>query len=505
MSDVAGRFILINNILCKTACGDGAFCPRQVFGCSHPSMVVPEHLRMKNTLRLSRSVLDESAQHPASEEMEVCDMCIPEEKQPLEVLADCNSVVLHSFGIASGGAEYQKEEANDALGLKEVFPENWARFGRSTIPQRNLDCYKEGRVLDEIVAEGHVTLLSSTEPWNFKGTTMAPLAYPQGVKRCDYATKDTEDSTKGILWQLQYMKRRNVLDHLGARTKHWKSWIAELEKCRMFFKVPFPQSLYLWNSFRNFDAQFNGARARVRTNASLEDPLVPVHPFLTFHGSTTHELLRPTLLKEQRYLHRVCHTKRRSAGPKMRGLFVKRPGRDMDEYSEVTPQRLFDTFIHYYNCLGVTTVESNGQQTFVLSPNFSCSKSYKQHCIEIERRTITETESYTPEMMSGSLPKTSAWHCLVLNEPEKLFQRIKRCGQQQEQQHQQNIIKSKINLSTANDVSFPDGFFSSFLKVHRRAHFIERMSNNNAKLCSSSVSHSAFQNSIYINFYSISQ
>lgn len=129
---LAGRFFLINNILCKSATNEGTFCPQQVFGkvpLEFPPSTsdemplnreqsslspVPPHTPPSSSLLHAPSLQSSMVSNAGTREESVTEMSSSQDTDPHvhfstspttvpEVLVDPNCFVAHIFGVASGG------------------------------------------------------------------------------------------------------------------------------------------------------------------------------------------------------------------------------------------------------------------------------------------------------------------------------------------------------------------------------------------------------------------
>lgn len=399
----SGRFFLINNILCKTADGDGSFSPQLVFGKGLPSTVSSS----------------------------------PRSPNGASVIVDPSCFVLGSFGIASGSAlldsygrtitdatddvclipgplsnsEKTSKPAEDVSSSEHV-EEFCAALEQFPVAQRNEALYQQGGKHVLLVPEAAYTLFSSCESINGLHTTTTPISYPRsfGDPSKHWARAIRSAS---VVWTTLCSYKDQLPNHKKEGAA-WKSRIVLLERVRWLQKSSplFVSLLESLHSKCNLQARGQIVRSFHATTSRFDVPEASQQSFLTFSsGHAKHCFTDTNTVNWFTPLASICKSFRLSR-KEARKKSARRSKLRVSIYI-IKPLKAWTLFYQYYSYLKVLAFDSLEGMTFDFDSPFSCSEALKGYAAQ-SRPKATRSEV------------SLAWDYLLHHRRNALFFRMTR-------------------------------------------------------------------------------
>ncbi|RHW68150.1 class I transcription factor A [Trypanosoma brucei equiperdum] len=252
-TNVAGhRYILINNILCRTETSDGSFRPSDVFvGLDPPP---------RGTATLG-SAAEDNCNHLSVGEFDPTAYVD-------SISKDCS--IFNVFGVMSGGVLVDSEsrgfiDFTDDMIFRPPLPP----------PVEGNDTHNEGSRDGQIRADGVVSLVSSIFPFNGLGTVDTPLPWPRSLPRL---------RSQRISYRLAAKTVHRMLSRCVGNVKCNKAVLVVLESYRIHRKLHSPQLTFLPNEIP-FRFQWHGMTFRVKDGGAPKR--------FDANGNRTHEYRSP--------------------------------------------------------------------------------------------------------------------------------------------------------------------------------------------------------------------
>lgn len=463
-----GRFILLNNILCKTAGDDGAFCPSQIFG----------HI----TAETSKDDLGAAKQSEVSPST-TADNSTEEPHAAPVVIGDPNSFVVHIFGMVSNSVllDTSTRTAIDASDEKVYVPSFSLKESVAEIPSidsvqvpekrkkkrcsrkvlsscvslSNLNFYKGVKTrFNKIMAEAHYTLCSTAQPLHFMGTTATPLIYPRALP----STVRFSAS-----WRFVYAMCQKVgaTFSAGNSRKSWALTIKAAEHFRTFAKRrrSFLLSYSVWTSNHNFYPQLKGKRVSIRIPCNISEEYTelggmdvstsifhPFFPLLCGKRPIPHQkisfLKRKYRRRENNLFYSLASTfglaraelrKPITVSTVQRGIFFNDFEGIVDKGLVNSLKQIWLMFQKYIICFGVREVATEEGLRYVFeSRTFSSKAAYELYCANPGIDWFPDETTYSSRSTKGSTyissfnssQRSKAWSDLWENDRDELISRV---------------------------------------------------------------------------------